>query len=70
MLRTIEREVALLHDIDLPSDSAGLICADSYRSRLADDPSSRTIPEVQLVLEKSDVLRSKVAELVCPTNIT
>jgi hypothetical protein len=61
VLRTIEREVALLRDIDLPSDSAGLICADSYRSRLADDPSSRTIPEVQLVLEKSDVLRSKVA---------
>lgn len=61
VLRTVEREVASLLDTEVPTDHAGLICADSYRSRLADDPSARTIPEVQLVLDKSDVLRSKVA---------
>jgi len=61
VLRTVEYEVAQLRDTEVPGDHPGLICADSYRARLADDPSARTIPEVQLVLEKSDVLRSKVA---------
>ena len=61
VLRTVEHEVAQLRDTEVPADHLGLICADSYRTRLADDPSARTIPEVQLVLEKSDVLRSKVA---------
>ena len=61
VLRTVEHEVAQLRDTEVPTDHPGLICADSYRARLADDPSARTIPEVQLVLEKSDVLRSKVA---------
>jgi hypothetical protein len=61
VLRTIEQEVTRLRDTEMPTDHPGLICADSYRARLADDPSARTIPEVQLVLEKSDVLRGKVA---------
>jgi hypothetical protein len=61
VLRTVETEVARLRDTEVPTEQPGLICADSYRDRLADDPSARTIPEVQLVLEKSDVLRSKVA---------
>jgi hypothetical protein len=61
VLRTIEREVAQLRDLDVPSDAPGLVCADSYRARLVDDPSVRTIPEVQIVLDKSEVLRAKVA---------
>lgn len=61
VLRTVEREVSHLRDRDLPEDEPGLICADSYRARLADDPSVRTIPEVQVVLDKSDTLRAKVA---------
>ena len=61
VLRTVELEVAQLRGTEVPTDRPGIICADSYRARLADDPSARTIPEVQLVLEKSDVLRSKVA---------
>lgn len=61
VLRTVEREVAALRETDVPTDHAGLVCSDGYRARLADDPSARTIPEVQLVLDKSDVLRSKVA---------
>jgi hypothetical protein len=61
VLRTVEQEVGRLRSTEMPVDQPGLICADSYRARLADDPSARTIPEVQLVLEKSDVLRSKVA---------
>ena len=42
VLRTVEREVALLRDIEVPpSDSAGLICADSYRSRACRRPVRR-----------------------------
>jgi hypothetical protein len=61
VLRTVEHEVSQLRNLDLPTDAPGLICADSYRARLADDPSARTIPEVQTVLDKSDVLRARVA---------
>lgn len=61
VLRTIEREMAGLADQEVPADAPGLICADSYRARLVDDPSARTIPEVQVVLDKSGVLRDKVA---------
>lgn len=64
VLRTVEAEVNRLRETDIPADHPGLICADSYRARLADDPATRTIPEVQLVLEKSDVLRSKVASVL------
>jgi hypothetical protein len=61
VLRTIEKEVAALLDREVPTDAPGLICADSYRARLADDVAVRTIPEVRVVLDKSEVLRSKVA---------
>ncbi len=60
VLRTVEGEVGRLRDHDVPDDSPGLVCADSYRARLVEDPSVRTIPEVQVVLDKSGVLRSKV----------
>jgi energy-coupling factor transporter ATP-binding protein EcfA2 len=61
VLRTVEREVAALLDQEVPEDSPGLICSDTYRARLVDDPSARTIPEVQVVLDRSEVLRDKVS---------
>ena len=61
VLKTIEDEMQMLLEEDVPADAPGLVCADSYRARLADDASFRTIPEVREVLDKSDVLRSKVA---------
>ncbi len=61
VLRTVEKEVKSLLDKHVPEDTPGLVCSDSYRARLADDPSARTIPEVQAVLDKSEVLRNKVA---------
>lgn len=61
VLRTVEREVAQLRDDEVPTGEPGLVCADSYRARLVEDPSARTIPDVQVVLDKSDVLRAKVA---------
>jgi hypothetical protein len=61
VLKTIEDEMQALLDEDVPTDAPGLVCSDSYRARLADDASFRTIPEVREVLDKSDVLRTKVA---------
>ena len=59
VLRTLSQEMAALLDLDVP-DAPGLVCYDSYRVRLADDPSVRQIPEVREVLEKTDVLRNRV----------
>ena len=60
ILRTIEVEVARLASEEVPDDAPGLLCSDSYRARLVDDRSTRTIPEVQQVMDISDVLRNKV----------
>lgn len=61
ILRTIEGEIRRLEDEDIPADAPGLVCIDSYRERLADDPSVRTVPEVKDVLDKSAVVRAKIA---------
>jgi len=61
VLRTVEKEVKSLLDQEVPPTAPGLVCSDSYRARLMDDASARTIPEVQVVLDKSEVLRNKVA---------
>jgi hypothetical protein len=60
VLKTLSNEMTRLLDHEVPEDVPGLICYDSYRARLADDPSNRQIPEVREVLEKSEVLRSRV----------
>ena len=39
---------------------AGLVCYDGYRSELDDDPSNRSITDVALVLDRAQVLRSKL----------
>ena len=62
VLRTVEREVASYASIEVPTDRARDSCA-----RTATGPGSSTthlcarIPEVQIVLDKSEVLRAKVA---------
>jgi hypothetical protein len=60
VLRTVETEIRRLADTDIPTDSPGVVCIDSYRARLVDDPSARTVPEVQEVLDKSEVVRNKI----------
>ena len=59
VLRTLSREMERILDQDVPNEP-GLICYDSYRERLADDPAVRQIPEVREVLEKTDVLRNRI----------
>lgn len=60
VLRTIETEIRRLADQEVPADEPGVVCMDAYRQRLEDDPSARTVPEVQEVLDKSDVVRTKI----------
>ena len=67
VLTTLSDEMGALLDSDVPDDAPGLICYDSYRARLADDPSNRAIPAVHEVLDKARVLRDRVARALPTT---
>lgn len=60
VLRTIESEIRHRVDQEIPTDSPGVVSIDSYRARLVEDSSARMVPEVQEVLDKSEVVRTKV----------
>ena len=62
VLTTLSDEMGALLDSDVPDDAPGLICYDTYRAQLEDDPSNRTIPEVREVLDKAQVLRAQGGE--------
>lgn len=68
ILNTLSAEMKALLDTEVPDSEPGLICFDSYRAELAGDPANRTIPAVQEVLDRSDVLRSRV-EKAMPTKV-
>lgn len=61
VLRTIEGEIHSRADQEVPGDAPGVVSIDSYRARLVDDASARMVPEVQEVLDKSEVVRTKIA---------
>ncbi|MFN2469626.1 MAG: DUF6079 family protein [Gaiellaceae bacterium] len=60
VLTTLSHAMAELLDTDVPTDVPGLVCYDGYRSELDNDPSNRSIPDVALVLDRAQVLRSKL----------
>lgn len=66
VLTTLSDEMRALLDADVPDDAPGLICYDTYREQLQDDPTNRAIPEVREVLDKTQVLRNRV-ERALPT---
>ena len=61
VLTTLSDEISALLDNDVPADAPGLICYDTYRAQLQDDPTNRAIPEVREVLDKAQVLSARVA---------
>ena len=61
VLTTLSDEMSALLDNDVPADAPGLICYDTYRAQLQDDPTNRAIPEVREVLDKAQVLSARVA---------
>lgn len=70
VLRTLSQEMERLLDQAVPDKEPGLICYDSYRARLAEDPSVRQIPEVREVLEKTEVLRNRVDKAMATPQYT
>jgi hypothetical protein len=66
VLTTLSDEMRKVLDAEIPSDGPGLICYDTYRAQLDDDPSNRAVPEVAEVLDKAQVLRARV-EKALPT---
>lgn len=60
VLKTISREITGLLDRDVPEDQPGLIAYDSYWATLKENPSLRSLEDVKRVIDKSDVLVSKV----------
>ena len=60
VLSTLSHAMAELLETEVPTEAPGLVCYDSYRSELDNDPSNRSITEVALVLDRAQVLRSKL----------
>lgn len=60
VLRTVESEIRHRAGSEVPADEPGIVSIDSYRARLVDDASARMVPEVQEVLDKSEVVRTKI----------
>lgn len=60
VLRTVESEIRHRVGTEVPPDEPGVVCIDSYRTRLVEDASARMVPEVQEVLDKSEVVRTKI----------
>lgn len=60
ILKTLSREIGGMLERELSRDNPGLVTYDSYRRRLADDPSFHAIEEVRQVLDVSEKLRNRV----------
>jgi predicted ATPase len=60
-LNTISSEMQRIIDARVPEDYPGTISFDSYWQFIEADPSNKTIPEVKEVLEKSSILKDRVA---------
>jgi hypothetical protein len=67
VLTTLSHAMGTLLDHQVPAHEPGLICFDSYRAELDGDPSNRSIPDVAAVLDRAQVLRSKL-ETAMPPN--
>lgn len=62
VLKTISGEMKKLLDQEVPWDMPGLIAYDSYWQNLKDNPSFRSISEIRDVIQKSQVLESRIQQ--------
>jgi len=60
VLKALSVEMQAHLEKTVPDDRPGLIAYDSYWTRLRDNPSFRSIPEVKEVIDKSQVLEDRV----------
>ncbi|WP_338832719.1 hypothetical protein MHLNE_13780 [Moorella humiferrea] len=62
VLKTISAAMKKLLDREVPETAPGLIAYDSYWQNLKDNPSFRSDPDIREVIEKSQVLESRVQQ--------
>lgn len=60
ILKTLSAAITELSEQQVPADAPGVIAYDSYWFKLKEDPSFRSVPEIREVVDKSDVLESKI----------
>ena len=60
VLKTLSAEMKRLLEQEVPADQPGLVSYDSYWAHLRDNASIRTNPDVREVLDKSNVLESRI----------
>lgn len=60
VLKTLSAAMQVRLDRDVPRDEPGLIAYDSYWAVLRDNPSFRSIPDIKMVIDKSQVLEDRV----------
>jgi len=60
VLQSLTAELALLLDQEVPEDGPGLLSYDRFWRQIADNSSWRSLPDVREVLDKSQVLESRV----------
>ena len=62
VLKTLSLGMKRIIDLDLPTDSPGLIAYDTYWNTLRDNPSFRAVPDIKAVIDCSQVLESRVKQ--------
>ena len=62
ILKTLSGAIKKLSNREVPADEPGVIAYDSYWFELKENPSFRSLPEIREVIEKSDVLESKIEQ--------
>ncbi len=62
ILKTLSTAIKERIGREVPSDEPGLIAYDSYWQQLKDSPSSRSIPDIKEVIDKSQVLEARVQQ--------
>jgi len=60
VLKTLSAEMQAHLEDDVPTDQPGLIAYDSYWTRLRENPSFRSVPEIKAVIDRSQVLEDRV----------
>lgn len=62
ILKTLSGAIKKLSKLRVPADEPGVIAYDSYWLELKENRSFRSIPELREVIDKSDVLESKIEQ--------
>lgn len=62
ILKTLSAEINKLGNRQVPSDRPGVVAYDSYWFELKENRSFRSIPEIKEVIDKSEILESKIKQ--------